>query len=117
ARERAEWRAPPPGGHTPPPRLERERSSIEDVWQMLQTRLQEAQVAEAVKLPSVRIVDDASLPYRPAAPRVPLNLALGLLMGLGCGVGLAVLRELRDSRLHERIEVERTVGSPVLATI
>ncbi len=98
-------------------RLERERSGIEDVWQMLQTRLQEAEVAEAVKLPSVRIVDAASLPYKPAAPRVPLNLALGLLMGLGSGVALAILRGLRDSRLHERIEVERTVGLPVLAVI
>ena len=116
-RELSQRLAAIPGEQIQSARLERERSSIEDVWQMLQTRLQEAQVAEAVKLPSVRIVDDASLPYRPAAPRVPLNLALGLLMGLGCGVGLAVLRELRDSRLHERIEVERTVGSPVLATI
>ncbi|HET7250548.1 MAG TPA: polysaccharide biosynthesis tyrosine autokinase [Gemmatimonadales bacterium] len=98
-------------------RLERERSAIEDVWQMLQTRLQEAEVAEAVKLPSVRIVDAASLPYKAASPRVPLNLALGLLMGLGAGVALAILRELRDSRLHERVEVERTVGLPVLAVI
>lgn len=106
-----------PGEQIQSARLERERTGIEDVWQMLQTRLQEAEVAEAVKLPSVRIVDAASLPYRPAAPRVPLNLALGVLMGLGCGVGLAALRELRDSRLHERFEVERTVGFPVLAVI
>lgn len=106
-----------PGEQIQSARLERERTGIEDVWQMLQTRLQEAEVAEAVKLPSVRIVDAASLPFRPAAPRVPLNLALGVLMGLGCGVGLAALRELRDSRLHERFEVERTVGFPVLAVI
>ena len=106
-----------PGEQIQSARLERERTGIEDVWQMLQTRLQEAEVAEAVKLPSVRIVDAASLPYRPATPRVPLNLALGVLMGLGCGVALAALRELRDSRLHERFEVERTVGFPVLAVI
>jgi succinoglycan biosynthesis transport protein ExoP len=106
-----------PGEQIQSARLERERASIEDVWQMLQTRLQEAQVAEAVKLPSVRIVDAASLPYKAAAPRVLLNLALGLLMGLGCGVVLAVLRDLRDSRLHDRVEVERTVGLPVLALI
>jgi len=98
-------------------RLERERSSIAEVWQMLRTRLQEAEVAEAVRLPSVRIVDVASAPYRPSWPRVPMNLALGLVMGLGFGLTLAILWELRDSRLHERVEVERTVGLPILAMI
>jgi capsular exopolysaccharide synthesis family protein len=106
-----------PGEQIQTARLERERSSIEDVYKMLGTRLQEAQVAEAVRLPSVRIVDAASLPFRPSLPRVPLNLGLGLLMGLGFGVSLAVLREMRDSSLHERVEVERTVGLPILAMI
>ena len=106
-----------PGVEVQSARLERERSSIADVWQMLRTRLQEAEVAEAVRLPSVRIVDAASAPYRPSWPRVPVNLALGLVMGLGFGLALAILRELRDSRLHERVEVERTVGLPVLAMI
>lgn len=106
-----------PGVEVQSARLERERSSIAEVWQMLRTRLQEAEVAEAVRLPSVRIVDAASAPYRPSWPRVPVNLALGLFMGLGFGVALAILRELRDSRLHERVEVERTVGLPVLAMI
>lgn len=106
-----------PGVAVQSARLERERSSIAEVWQMLRTRLQEAEVAEAVRLPSVRIVDAASAPYRPSWPRVPMNLALGLFMGLGFGLTLAILRELRDSRLHERVEVERTVGLPILAMI
>jgi polysaccharide biosynthesis transport protein len=106
-----------PGVAVQSARLERERSSIAEVWQMLRTRLQEAEVAEAVRLPSVRIVDAASAPYRPSWPRVPMNLALGLFLGLGFGLTLAILRELRDSRLHERVEVERTVGLPILAMI
>jgi succinoglycan biosynthesis transport protein ExoP len=106
-----------PGVAVQSARLERERSSIAEVWQMLRTRLQEAEVAEAVRLPSVRIVDAASAPYRPSWPRVPMNLALGLFMGLGFGLILAILRELRDSRLHERVEVERTVGLPILAML
>ena len=106
-----------PGEQVQSARLQRERSGIEDVYAMLRTRLQEAEVAEAVKLPSVRIVDAASLPFRPSWPKPALNLALGLFMGLGCGLVLAVFKEVRDSRLHERVEVERTVGLPVLAMI
>lgn len=106
-----------PGEQIRTARLERERSSLEDVYRMLGTRLQEAQVAEAVRLPSVRIVDAASLPFRPSSPRVPLNLGLGLLMGLGFGIFLAAFREMRDPSLHERVEVERTAGLPILAMI
>jgi capsular exopolysaccharide synthesis family protein len=106
-----------PGEQVQSARLQRERSGIEDVYQMLRTRLQEAEVAEAVKLPSVRIVDAASLPFRPSWPKPSLNLALGLFMGLGFGLVLAVFKDVRDSRLHERVEVERTVGLPVLAMI
>ena len=106
-----------PGEQIRTARLERERSGIEDVYKMLGTRLQEAEVAQAVQLPSVRIVDAASLPFQPSWPRVPLNLGLGLLMGLGIGVFLAVVREMRDSRLHERVEVERTAGLPILTMI
>lgn len=106
-----------PGEQIRTARLERERSGIEDVYKMLGTRLQEAEVAQAVQLPSVRIVDAASLPFQPSWPRVPLNLGLGLLMGLGVGVFLAVVREMRDSRLHERVEVERTAGLPILTMI
>lgn len=98
-------------------RLQRQAAGIEDVYKMLETRLREAEIAEAVKLPNVRIVDAASLPYQPSSPRVRLNLSLGLLLGLGFGLSLAVLLEYRDSRLHERSEVEHAAGLPILAMI
>lgn len=106
-----------PGEQVQAARLQRQASGIEDVYKMLGTRLQEAEVAEAVKLPNVRIVDAASLPYQPSSPRVRLNLGLGLLLGLGLGFMLAMVQEYRDSRLHERSEVEYAAGLPILAMI
>ena len=98
-------------------RLQRQASGIEDVYKMLTTRLKEAEVAEAVKLPNVRIVDAASLPYQASSPRVWLNLSLGLILGLMLGLTLALLREYWDSRLHDRSEVEHAIGLPILAMI
>jgi capsular exopolysaccharide synthesis family protein len=106
-----------PGEQVRYARLQRRASGIEDVYKMLTTRLKEAEVAEAVKLPNVRIVDAASLPYQASSPNVPLNLALGLIFGLMLGLTLALLREYWDSRLHERSEVEHVVGLPILAMI
>jgi capsular exopolysaccharide synthesis family protein len=98
-------------------RLARQVTLLEDLYQFLQVRLREAEVAEMVNLPSVGIVDRASLPSGPSAPNVRLNLALGLLLGLCVGGALAAVRELTDSRIRERRDVERETGVPVLAMI
>lgn len=98
-------------------RLERQVTLLEDLYQFLQVRLREAEVAEMVNLPSVSVVDRASFPFYPSAPNVRMNLALGLLLGLCVGGALAAIRELTDSRIRERGDVERETGVPVLAMI
>ncbi len=98
-------------------RLERQAESLEDLYRLLETRLREAEVAEAVNLPSVRVVDAASMPLAPASPNPQLNLALGLVLGLGVGVLLALYRDSADTSLRERQEVERETGLPVLSMI
>jgi capsular exopolysaccharide synthesis family protein len=98
-------------------RLERRASLLEDLYRMLETRLKEAEVAEAVELPSVRVVDAASMPFRPVLPNVPLNLVLGSLLGLACGLGVGLFREHQDTRVRARSEVERQTGLPVLAIV
>ncbi len=97
-------------------RLERQTGLIEDLYRMLETRLREAEVAEAVDLPNVRIVDPATEPFDPSAPNVPMNLALGMFLGLAYGLAMALYREFKDP-LHERDEVARETGLPVLGII
>ena len=97
-------------------RLRRQVDVLEKLYRFLQTRLQEAQVAKAVKLPNVRIVDRASLPYHPSFPNLPLNLAIGVVLGLGTGLLGALWREHADDRLRGRQEVEDS-GIPVLTMV
>ena len=98
-------------------RLRRQVTLLEDLYQFLQVRLREAEVAEMVNLPSVSIVDRPSFPFYPSAPNVRMNLAIGLLLGLCVGGALAAVRELTDSKIRERRDVERETGVPVLAMI
>jgi tyrosine-protein kinase Etk/Wzc len=98
-------------------RLQRKVTLLDDLYRVLEGRLQEAEVAEAVELPSVRVVDAASLPFRPISPRLPLNLALGFVLALTSGLGVALLAEARDTRVRERQEVERQTGLPVLTIV
>ena len=59
--------------------------------------------APAVKLTRVQV---ASVPSVPVSPNIPLNIALGALVGLTLGVGLALLRETIGTRIPRRHEVE-----------
>lgn len=51
------------------------------------------------------------------SPNVPLNIALGALVGLALGVGLAVLRETLDTRIRSQREVEQVTDLPVIGGI
>ncbi|GAB2888744.1 tyrosine-protein kinase domain-containing protein [Nocardioides pacificus] len=63
------------------------------------------------------IVDPASYSDFPVAPRPVRNLALGLVLGLLLGFGLAVLRELMDTTIKSSKDVESIVDIPLMGTI
>ncbi|HKK28263.1 MAG TPA: polysaccharide biosynthesis tyrosine autokinase, partial [Gemmatimonadota bacterium] len=98
-------------------RLKRRTELLGNIDQMVQQRLQEARIQEAVQDPSVRVVESAVLPDEPIAPRPLRNLALGGFLGLLLGVGLAFVREYTDRTLHADEDVEAVVGAPVLARV
>lgn len=64
-----------------------------------------------------RVVEDASLPTRPARPNYPLNGALGVFLGLMLGVGVVILREYVSDRIRGSKDLESHVGAPVLGAI
>ena len=64
-----------------------------------------------------RVLDPANLPTKPSFPN-PLRFALGgAAGGLGLGLGLAFLLEMRDSSLRSERDVEFALRLPVLAVV
>jgi len=98
-------------------RLDRSATGLTQIYTMLQTRLREAQIAEAVDDGSVRIVDAATIPVTPVTPRPVLNLLLGALLGILAAFGAVTLRERLDHSVHSKEDVEAVSGAPVLALI
>lgn len=98
-------------------RLERERNVLEEVYTLLQNRLQEARIVQAVEDPSVRIVDPAARPREPVRPKPLLNLLLGFVLGGMLGVGIAVGREVLDDTVHTREDLEAATGTSLLGLI
>ncbi len=98
-------------------RLDRETQVLSSLFTMLQTRLKEAEIAQAIEDPRVRIVDTALLPRQPIKPRWQRSLALGLLLGLALGVGLAVAMESLDKAIHTREEMTGLTGAESIGLI
>ncbi|MEI6807757.1 MAG: polysaccharide biosynthesis tyrosine autokinase [bacterium] len=67
----------------------------------------------------VRVVDYAEEPDRnaPVGPSLILNMIFSMILGLGCGVGLAFFIEYVDASIKNIDEIERYVGAPVLGIV
>ena len=71
------------------------------------------------KTPPVKVslVKQAELPTSPVSPNKPLDIGLGLLVGLALGVGGAVLRETLDNTVKTPSDVQRATDRPAIGVI
>lgn len=73
--------------------------------------------AGATPLVQATIIDDATPPTGPSAPRPAQNLAIGALLGLILGFGQAILRNVLDTRVRSTDDLSLITEAPILATI
>jgi len=77
-----------------------------------------ADVAGRAQGESIAVIDPASLPEQPVAPKRPLLMLLGLFAGLACGITLAAAVELpRLLTIQTTEDAEHYTGLPVLVAL
>ena len=89
----------------------------EESLTLLVREFQEARIADALRSNPISVAEHAAVPTSQASPRVKLNLALGLILGLLAGLGLAFLAERLDPRIQTNEEVRELTNAPVIATV
>lgn len=90
-------------------------------YQELQQKFLAAKVSQSMEEDRLgetfEVIEPAYLPEKPARPNRLAILLIGTVLGLGLSVGLAALREFSDPRLHDREDLERLAGMPILTLI
>lgn len=98
-------------------RLDSELAAAREVYNSYLRKHGETTATSGTGLQSVRAVDWGVEPKHPYKPRVFMNMALGLLVGLFCGLAAVLVTEQLDDRIASAREVEAFVGLPVLSVI
>jgi capsular exopolysaccharide synthesis family protein len=97
--------------------LQRELDTTRSLYDGLLQRYKEVSVTDGVATNNVSIIDVAIPPNAPSSPILLLNVAVGILLGLGMGVLGAVLLEALDEGLNTPDDVEAKLGVSVLGAI
>jgi capsular exopolysaccharide synthesis family protein len=97
--------------------LKRELEAGKDVLNSLLARHEQADVAQELRSSNLRVADPATAPRAPFRPRHALDLLIGLLLGGGLSVALALLRDHLDDTLRAPDDVRLGLGAPLLAAV
>ena len=83
----------------------------------LKQRAEQLQILAALQTGNAELVQPATVPASPSSPRPLRNTAVGLLLGVLLGLGLAVLLERLDRRLKDPSDIADAFDRPILGGI
>src|SRR5262245_4298834 len=97
--------------------MESDLKSKRELYTLLVSKVQEAEISGQVQSPLVKVVEPATVGQDPIRPRRGLNLVLGLLVGMVAGIGLALLMEYLRRCIRTPKDVAEQLHLPVLGMI
>jgi capsular exopolysaccharide synthesis family protein len=97
--------------------LKRDVDANRQLYEGLLQKLKEASLEAGLRSNNIRVVDSARVPLAPASPDIPRNLAIGLILGLSGGIGLAFLLESLDNTVRTPEQAEVASGLPTLGVV
>ncbi len=98
-------------------RLQRELEINDRTYRMMKDKYEGARMAEAEQVGDVTVVQSATVPEEPIAPKKLMNKLAGAAIGLIVGIALAVVSENMDTSIGTIEDVEQVVRLPVIGVI
>ncbi|MEP7295442.1 MAG: chain length determinant protein EpsF [Burkholderiales bacterium] len=97
--------------------LQRDVENAQKVYDAAFAKLNQSSIESQATQTNVSVLKTATAPPFPSSPRVGLNAAIAVLLGLALGVAVAVLRERRDWRLRADADVFDVLNQPLLGVL
>lgn len=97
--------------------LRRDAELDQQMYEVLLKKLKEADVSGGFSEPHIRILEEASRPGAPVAPRMVRNLGVAAVLALCLGLGLGYLVEYFDRSIGSSEDVQRAIGLPTLGVV
>ena len=97
--------------------LQRDVDTAQKAYEAALQRYLVNKVESGARSTNVTILNPATEPTHPTKPNVPLNIALGVIVGLMLGLGAVFLLELMDRRVRSTADLDGTLDAPLLGTL
>lgn len=101
--------------------LEEQYKNQNQAIAQLQLKQVEAEIGKTIETNNkgerFRVVESAEIPTSPISPNRPVWFIAGTLLGMMLGLGLLVVREMGDSSFHGVLDLQGSLGLPVLAAV
>ena len=101
--------------------LESQYKNITESIRILQQKQVDAEIGRTIETNNkgerFRVVESAELPTAPISPNRPVWFVAGTVLGMMIGLALLVIREMSDQSFHSVVDVQDTLGLPVLAAV
>jgi uncharacterized protein involved in exopolysaccharide biosynthesis len=97
--------------------LQKDVESAQHTFDAVSMRLSQTKMEGQADQSDVAILNPAVAPIDPWIPRLPLNVALAIVVGGILGVGFALLAELLDRRVRSAADLSELAQVPVLGSI
>ncbi|MCA9619574.1 MAG: polysaccharide biosynthesis tyrosine autokinase [Myxococcales bacterium] len=91
-------------------RLRRSKENTEKLYSLVLSRTKEADLSQMLRVNNISIVDKPLQPQTAVSPVVPLNMAVGVVIGLLLGVASAFGRAMMDRTLKVPDDIESELG-------
>ncbi|RUR83025.1 GumC family protein [Chlorogloeopsis fritschii PCC 9212] len=97
--------------------LIRQREESAASLKLLQSKLEEARIAEAQLVGNIQIIEAAQIPLKPTSPHKKAVLAIAIVFGSALATGIVLLLELMDNTLKDASEAEELLDLPLLGVL
>ena len=97
--------------------IARQQRIKEELYLYLLNKREENAISLAITENSARIIDSAFGPLKPIAPRKPLIMLMMLVLGIAVPFSIIYLREMFNTSVRGRRDIERSTSVPYLGDI